>query len=315
MTRHIVFGAGQVGPEIVRQLAQGGEPVTVATRSGRDLGIPGVTSAAADATDPASVRAAAAGADVAYFAVQPEYTRWPEGFPPLAEGIIGGLSGTGTRLVVVDNLYLYGDTLGAPVTEALPAAAKTRKGGARARLAARFMAAHEAGDVPVTIGRAADFFGPTALDTIMGERFFGHIVAGKPADVLGDPDTPHMYSYLPDFARALIELGRHESALGRAWHVPNAPAVTTRHFAQMAADAAGVPLKLNRLSPMMLRLAGLFIPPAREMVELTYEWEHPYVVDSSAFASAFGLAATPLETSIPATVDWYRAHETTARTA
>ena len=304
--QHLILGAGQIGPEIARQLAVAGDPVAIATRSGRDPGIPGVTSVRVDATDPAQIRTAAAGVAVAYFACQPAYTDWPKGFPPLVEGVLDGLRGTGTRLVVVDNLYAYGPTGGRPITEDLPWAATTRKGIVRAQVATRFMEAHRAGDVPVTIGRASDFFGAGAIDSSVGERFFDPILAGKTVRVMGDPDALHSHTYLPDFAHALIELGRRDEALGEVWHVPTAEAVTVRRFVEMAASAAGTTPKVARVSKPMLRLAGLFVPILREFPEMWYEFAEPFVVDSSKFQRAFGLRPTPLEESIPATIQWYR---------
>lgn len=304
---HVVLGAGAIGSTIAQQLIAAGESVCLVSRSGGNAGVTGAETHAADLTDPAAVRAATAGARVAYFACQPAYTSWPKGFPPLAEGVLGGLAGSGTRLVVVDNLYLYGPTGGRPLTEDLPPAATTRKGRARAALAERFLAAHRAGDVPVAIGRASDYFGPRGVDTTHGERFFPPLLADKAVQVFGDVDAPHAVTYVPDFARALIELGRHERALGAAWHVPTAPAISQRSFAEMAARAAGVPTpKLSRVSKPMLLLAGLFVPPAREMIEMSYEFEEPFLVDSSRFEQAFGLGPTPLEEALVETVAWWR---------
>ena len=304
--QHLILGAGQVGPEIARQLAAAGESVAIATRNGRDSGIPGVSSVSVDVSDPAQVRAATAGVAVAYFACQPAYTDWPKGFPPLVEGVLSGLRGTGTRLVVVDNLYAYGPTGGRPITEDLPWAATTRKGAVRARMATRFMEAHRAGDVPVAVGRASDFFGPGAVELSAGERLFGPVLAGKTVRALGDPDALHSHTYLPDFARALIELGRHDEALGDVWHVPTAEAVSVRRFVEMAASAAGTTPKLAPTSKPMLRLAGLFVPILREFPEMWYEFAEPFVLDSSKIERAFGLRPTPLEESVPMTVEWYR---------
>jgi len=305
--QHVVLGAGTIGTTIAEQLAAAGEPVRLVSRSGRSPGIAGVEAVAADLTNPLAVRAAAAGAHVAYFACQPAYTNWPKGFPPLAEGVLGGLAGTGTRLAVVDNLYLYGPTGGRPITEDLPHAATTRKGAARVRLAEQFMAAHRAGDVPVVTARASDYFGPRGTATTVGDRFFAPLLAGKAVQVFGDVDAPHSNTYIPDFARALIELGRRDEALGEAWHVPTAPAVSQRRFAEMAADAAGLPTpKLSRPSKAMLRLVGLFVPPAREMIEMVYEFEEPFLLDSSKIERAFGLRPTPLEEALVDTVAWWR---------
>jgi nucleoside-diphosphate-sugar epimerase len=314
--RHVVLGGGTIGSTIAEQLVASGEPVRLVTRSGR-AGVSGAESAAADLTDPAAVRAVAAGAEVAYFACQPAYTDWPAGFPPLATGVLGGLRGTGTRLAVVDNLYMYGPTGGRPITEDLPYAASGRKGRARAALAEQLLGAHRAGDVPVVVARASDYFGPRGVSTVAGDRLFPPLLAGKKVQVFGDPDLPHSYTYVPDFARTLIELGRRPEALGAAWHVPSAPAVSQARFVELAANAAGVPLAgLSRVSKPMLRLAGLFVPPAREMIEMAYEFEEPFVLDSSKIEQAFGLRPTPLEVALGETVAWWRGHlEAGGRTA
>lgn len=310
---HVVLGAGPVGSTIASQLVEAGETVTVVTRSGRDPRIAGVTSARADITDPAAVRAVTNGARVVYFAAQPVYTNWPNGFPPLVDGVLGGLRGTGVRLVVVDNLYLYGPTGGAPIREDLPAAATNRKGRARALVAERFMAAHRSGDVRVGIARASDFFGPARIESLVGDRFFGPILAGKSVQAIGDPDMPHSVTYVPDFARVLIEIGRREAALGEVWHVPSAPAVSIRRLSELVAEAAGVASpKVSAVPPAMLRIAGVFIPTIRELVEMKYEFDEPYILDASKTEAALGLRSTPFEVSIPATVAWWREESATS---
>jgi hypothetical protein len=44
------------------------------------------------------------------------------------------------------------------------------------------------------------------------------------------------------------------------------------------------------------------------MVEMAYEFEKPFVVDSSKFEQAFGMKATPIQEAIKATVAWYCDH-------
>ena len=303
--QYVIFGAGPTGTAIARILAERGDRVSVVTRSGRSVDVPGVESIAADVSDAAAVRSASAGATTAFFAAQPAYDRWPTGFPPIIDGLLGGLKGTGTCLAVVDNLYMHGPTGGAPLTEDAPDDATTRKGMARKTVAHRLLAADAAGDVPVVIGRASHFFGPLALDSVVGERFFGRIVAGKKAEVYGDPALVHSFTYVLDLAAALVALADRPSAFGRAWHVPTAPAIPIQRFAEMAAAAAGKPLKLTRVSPMTLRIAGLFVPAAGEMVEMLYEFDEPYLLDSSAIERELGLRPTPLEVSVPATAEWY----------
>jgi len=311
--KHVVLGAGPVGSTIARQLAEAGEIVRLVTRTGRDLGVGGVTAFRADITEQGAVKAATAGAQTVYFAAQPAYGSWPTGFPPMVDGILGGLRGSGIKLAVIDNLYAYGPTHGVPMTESLPYAATNRKGSARARVAERFMAAHAAGEVQVTIARGSDFFGPEVIESLVGERFFSPILGGKRVQLIGNPDAPHSVTYVPDFARALVELARHDEAFGAVWHVPTAPAVSMRRFSELVGAAAGTGTpKISRVSRPMLRLVGLFMPSAGEQVEMLYEVEEPFVVDSSRIERAFGLTATPFEQSIRATVAWWQSRSATA---
>jgi nucleoside-diphosphate-sugar epimerase len=229
------------------------------------------------------------------------------------QSLIDGMARTQARFVFVDNLYMYGPTQGQPIRENLPYVAAGRKGKTRAAIATMLLDAHKAGKLRATIGRASDFFGPRAVDSaVFGERFFDAIAEGKPVDLLGNPDLPHTYTYVPDFARALITLSRHEEAYGSAWHVPNAETVSTRALVGRFEQAMGKPIKARTVNSFMLSLVGIFVPIVREMKELAYEFEEPYIVDDSRFRKAFGAEVTPLAEAVAATVAWNRTRHASA---
>ena len=305
---HVVFGAGPLGRSVVEELARRGKTVRVVSRSGTMAEAPqGVELVAADLYDAAAVRKLTQGAAVAYQCAQPHYWEWPQKFPPLQAAIIEGLTGTGTKLVIAENLYMYGDTNGKPLTEDLPYAATTRKGKVRATMAEAALATHRAGKVPVAIGRASDFFGPWALGSSHGERVFYPALAGKAASFGGKLDLPHTATYIGDFGRALVILGERDEALGQAWHVPSdRPQITQRQFAELLYRETGHPVKASGVGKTMLALVGLFVPGARETVEMLYEFEKPFVVDSSKLTTTFGMQGTPLREAIKATVAWYQ---------
>ncbi|MBS4062643.1 MAG: NAD-dependent dehydratase, partial [Bacteroidetes bacterium] len=120
-------------------------------------------------------------------------------------------------------------------------------------------------------------------------------------------DLPHTYTYVRDFGKALVILGERDEADGQAWHVPNDnPRVTQREMVTILAEAAGVEPKMSAMGKLMMMLGGLFIPEARESVEMMYEFEQPFIVDSSKFEQAFGMKATPLKEAVKETVAWYR---------
>ncbi len=307
---HVVFGAGPLGRSVVNELVRRGETVRVVSRSGVMAEAPqGVELVAGDLYNAGVVRDLTQGAAVAYQCAQPHYWEWPQKFPPLQAAIIEGLAGSGTKLVIGENTYMYGDTDGKPLTEDLPYAAHTRKGKVRAAMSEAALAAHKAGKVPVALGRGSDFFGPWALDSGFGDRVFYPALAGKGASFAGKLDLPHTATYIEDFGKALVILGEREEALGRAWHVPSdRPQITQGQFAELVFAETGHPVKASGMGKTMLRIGGIFIPGAREVVEMMYEFEKPFVVDSSQFERAFGVQATPIAEAVKATVAWYRAH-------
>jgi uncharacterized protein YbjT (DUF2867 family) len=121
MSRHIVFGTGQIGRLVTEQLVALGFDVAAVNRSGRGA-IPGADLIAGDATDPAFTTRAAKGADAVYFCLNAtDYHRWPEQFPPLQRAVCAGAAAAGARLVVLDNLYAYGPVGGRDLVETMQA--------------------------------------------------------------------------------------------------------------------------------------------------------------------------------------------------
>jgi nucleoside-diphosphate-sugar epimerase len=91
--------------------------------------------------------------------------------------------------------------------------------------------------------------------------------------------------------------------------VPNdQPRITQEAFIRLIAEEAGVEPKMSGMGKLMMWIGGFFIPAAKEVVEMMYEFEQPFIVDSSAFEETFGMQATPLREAIRETVAWYRAH-------
>ena len=44
----------------------------------------------------------------------------------------------------------------------------------------------------------------------------------------------------------------------------------------------------------------------RELAEMSYEFEEPFILDTTKFQSTFGTTGTPLATAVADTVAWYR---------
>src|SRR5215216_655776 len=290
---HVVFGTGPVGLAVMDELVTKSKRVRMVNRSGRASVPHGVEVIGGDATDEVFAREASGGASVVYFALNPPYNKWPELFPPLQAGVLEGAASAGAKLIAMENLYMYGPTGGRPITEDLPYAPNTRKGRVRARMSQELMEAHKTGRVRVAIGRASDFFGPRVLVSAAGEQVFGRAVEGKSAQLAGDPDQPHTYTYVPDIGKGLVILGEREEALGQVWHLPSPETLTTRQFVEMIFEEVGKPARLQAAPKILLRAIGLFNPAIRETIEMLYEFEEPFVVNHTKFEKAFGEHATP----------------------
>jgi len=308
---HVVLGTGAIGRATAEELIKREKTVRMVNRSGKMAEAPvGVEVVASNLYDPAKVKEVTQGARVVYQAAQPNYSEWTKKFPPLQQAIIDGLAGSDAKLVLVENLYMYGATNGTPMTEELPHNAHTRKGKVRSEMSMAAFAAHQAGKVQVTVARGSDFFGPWGLPTAaMGERTFYPMLQGKAANLIGNIDVPHTHTYVPDFGKALVILGEREEADGQVWHIPNDnPRVTQREMVEMIAQAMGIEPKMSSMGKLMMMIGGLFIPEAKETVEMMYEFEQPFIVDSSKFEKAFDVKATPMREAIRETVEWYKSH-------
>jgi nucleoside-diphosphate-sugar epimerase len=304
MGRRVIVGAGQVGRHLAELLGTQGHDVTVVTRSGS--GPENVTRIAADATDRDRLIEITKGADVLYNVAAPPYTRWPQDWPPLAAALLAAAVATGAVLVTSSNLYIYGQVDG-PMTEDLPAAPVGHKGRVRAKMWSDALAAHEAGRVRVTEVRAADYFGPGAGDqTPVGTRFVPPLLAGRRVRWLGDPAALHSWTYLPDVARALAVAGTDGRAWGRAWNVPTNPPLSAQALAERLCALAGAPApRIARMRRWVMNAVGVLSPLVRELRETRYQFDRPFVVDSSAFESTFGIAPTPIDEALDATLEFY----------
>ena len=313
---HVIAGAGQIGPLVAERLIARGYRVRMIRRGSFADAPRGVETVQASVADPAAAAEAMRGASVVYHTANPRYYAWKEELVPLARGIAHGAAANGARLVALDNLYMYQLAGDGRLGEDTPIAPVSKKGALRAEAAQVMLDAHARGDVPVAIARAADFFGPSCTNSILGERFWVKLFAGKAVELLGDVDQPHTYSYGPDVADGLVTLGladpiSNEGVYGRVWHLPALPAESTRTWLNRFAREAGVEPRFMRLSPTLLKLAGLFVREARELPEMIYQWQRPYRLDDSQFRARFGSTPTPLATAVAATMAWARARYAT----
>lgn len=306
--QHVIFGSGAIGMATFDALQRRGIAAKIVNRSGRARVAGDVEVIGGDARDPQFATAASAGAHVIYQTLNPPYSEWVAQFPVMQRSVLHAARTHGARLVSMENVYMYGRPNGHPLTEDRAYAAHTKKGKLRGRMAVELLEAHRRGDAEIAIGRASDYFGPRGgSQSNLGDRLFPAAIAGRAATVLGDLDQPHTYTFIPDIGEGLAVLGEHPDAPGRAWHLPNDPQTrTTRQlvdivYRQLGHDRS----RVRSVPPILLGTLGLFNPTMREIVEMQYQFEEPFIVDSTPMAELLGVTATPITEALTATRDSY----------
>jgi nucleoside-diphosphate-sugar epimerase len=301
MALHVIVGKGPVGMTTAEELAARGHQVRVLSRSG-GRSTDTVEHRQVDAADADALAGSARGAEALYNAVNPAYHRWPTDWPPVAAALLTAAERTGAVLVTMSNLYGYGRPTG-PMTPETPLVATDAKGRVRIRMWLDALAAHEAGRVRATEARAADFVGPQVpAEHSHLTRQLPALRKGRRAWVIGDPDAPRTWAYLPDVGATLATLGTDERALGRAWHVPSAPPRSQRQALGDLAGAMGVaPVPVSGVPWPVLRAVGVAVPMMREIVAMRHQFDQEFVIDASATTATFGLTATPWEETLRAT--------------
>ena len=300
MNQHVIVGAGQVGTRLAGLLLEQGHSVRLVSRTGNS--IPGVDGVSADASQRAALLDATRGADVIYNCINPPYQLWEREWPAMNANLIAAAEETGAVLVTLSNLYGYGVVAG-PMTKKTPLTAHTRKGRVRARMWEETLAAHREGRIRATEVRASDFIGESSDQTNFGVRIFPRMLAGKPIMLMGRTDQPHTWTYTGDAAALLARVAQDERAWGQAWHVPSCAPRTQAEVIAALADGAGVPMpKIRTAGAGMLRMVGLFNKPAGELVEMLYEFDRPFVMDSSLTERTFDVEPTPWDEIIAETL-------------
>ncbi|QNE82468.1 NAD-dependent epimerase/dehydratase family protein [Streptomyces rutgersensis] len=302
---HVVLGAGPAGSTLAGELARRGHEVRLVDRSGDGPAPEGVTRARGDVGTLEGAREAVRGAAVVHHCVNVAYHLQTEVMPGVQEAVLGAVEAEGARLVVLDTLYPYGETHGEVMTEETPWRATSAKGRMRAALDERYLATHRAGRARVVLGRSADFTGPGVLNSTLGGAVFPGALTGGEVLGLGDIDLPHSYTDIRAVAAGLATLGEHPEGDGRVWHLPTAPARTTREVLRMIEERVRRPLRLHVVARP--RAFGPFDEVFMDAyAELFYQHTEAQVMDSTAIQDAFGLRPVDLGTTLDDTLAWYR---------
>jgi nucleoside-diphosphate-sugar epimerase len=288
---HVVVGAGIVGSTLAELLANDGQDVIVITRSGSGPTHTNIKRVAADVSDLSKLLEIAPSAAAIYNCANPPYHQWATEWPPIAASFLGYAEKTGAVLVTCSNLYGYGP-VDVPMTESLPLNAPGVNGKVRAKMWLDAKTLHDGGRIKATEVRGSDYV-CAGEQSRVGTRVLPRILAGKPAQVLGDIDVKHTWTYPLDVARLMQIVATDSKAWGKAWHVPSNEAKTQKELVSELAAVAGIKnLKLSSVPNVMWNLLAVFNPLMKALKETAYQMQRPYILDDSDARKTFGMQPT-----------------------
>lgn len=304
-----ILGTGQLGLAIMQQLLDKNpdEKILLVNRSGKlNMQLPqNVQLTAADATSKKDMEEIAEISEIIFNCTDMPYDKWADFYPATAEALVYALSKTNTKLVFADNMYSYGNVAGAVMNEQMQHAAKTKKGKIRAGVIHKLLLSGDEFNSRVAFVKASDFIGPRIHKGIFGKDFLDNVYNGKTVRLFGNINLPHTFTYINDFATAMINVGTASDTFGLIWHVPNAPALSLDKWLHLFEVVTNKPIKKSVTPKFVIRIVGLFNSFIKELYEMAYQFEHPYLINHDKYVSRFGNHSTFPSAIVKETVVWY----------
>ena len=250
---------------------------------------------AADLKETHKVDAAVEGSEVVYLTAGLQYKlkTWIWEWPLIMQNVIEACIKHQAKLVFFDNVYMYAKEEIHDMMENSRVQPPSAKGKVREQINNLLFEAMEKRGLQALIARSADFYGPDCKTGILNLMVIDNLKKGKKAMWQADINKIHSFTYTPDAARAVAQLGNSAEAYGQVWHLPTSKEkLTGNDFIHLIAKELKVQPQYRILSRGMCSVFGLFVPILRELKEMMYQYELDYYFDSSKFEEAFGWKAT-----------------------
>jgi nucleoside-diphosphate-sugar epimerase len=304
----ILGSGGAIGLPLARELMSHTDRIRLVSRNPRKVNDSDELFSL-DVTDFNRVAEAVAGSEIVYVTVGFAYNLkvWQRVWPPFMKAVIDACKAQNAKLVFFDNVYVYAKSAIPHMNEDSPIQPPSKKGLVRQQL--HEMIIREIGNHSLTalIARSADFYGPDTNNSLIGETVAKNLVRGKKAQIFGDANRIHTFTYTRDAAKATALLGNTNDAYNQVWHVPTTKErLTMMQWIDLFAKELNMEARIQKIPRPLFHLIGLFAPVMRELPEMLYQNEMDYVFDSSKFEKRFGVGATAPGDGVRMTIEYLR---------
>lgn len=259
------------------------------------------------------VNNAVKGSEVVYLTVGLKYDTktWERDWPLIMDNVIDACIMHNARLVFFDNVYMYSPGSIPHMTEESVNEPVTKKGKLRLKLVNKIFDAVHNRKLNALVARSADFYGPDSKMGILNILVVDNFKKKKRAIWQANAHKVHSFTFTPDAARAVAQLGNTPDGYNQVWHLPTShEKFTGAEFIEKIALRMNRPARYFILSKTLTSIMAVFIPLMRELKEMMYQYEQDYFFDSSKFETRFGWSATSYDEGIKMTTDAARAERT-----
>ena len=242
-----------------------------------------------------SLNEAARNADVIINGWNPPYEKWQQEVPRLTKTIIEAAKVNDARVIVPGNIYVFGEHSASKLDHQTPHLADNPLG----RVRIEMEKAYRAAGVKTTIIRAGDF-----IDTEATGNWLDRIILSKfrKGDFYypGAVDRSHSWAYLPDLARATVELAEMREQLNVFEDIPFPGYILTGEelfgvFNKMCAES----LRLKSFNWLPIAVVAPFWKTGRHLLEMRYLWSKSHKIDDEKFNSLLSdFEQTPVESAL-----------------
>ncbi|MGP6207388.1 NAD(P)H-binding protein [Cuniculiplasma sp. SKW3] len=304
---HLVIGAtGGYGYAITRLLLERNYNVKLAVRDvnkakllfGENLEVDQV-----DVLNAESIKSATNKIDYVYVAFNFPYNQWFK-YEIAMSHIISAARLNKSTIIFPGNVYGYGKFKKIPFDETHPLSSDTIKGRIRNEIEAKLKKNFIDGKIGLILPRFADFYGPNVTNDLFG-AMFKDAMKNKFVKWIINPDVLHSFTYIEDAARPTLLMVENDD-MGEVYHI-SSNAITGREFISKIFSHLGKSPKIRVYKEWELRLYSFINSQVREVLELSYEFEEPYVMSSEKFSSRYSdFKFADYDLGIEKTLNWFK---------
>lgn len=235
---------------------------------------------------------AALGCDVIVNGMNPpNYHNWQETIPRITKEVIAAAKNAGATVIIPGNVYHFGDD-GGTWSEKTPPNPVSRKGAIRLEMEREYAAS----GVQTIVLRAGNFIDPDSQTCPMSLVYLQNIKRGK-MTVPGPVDTRQAMCFLPDWARAAVDLAEKRNELQTFEDVPfGGLALTAREIKQGVEQELNRKVTFTRFPWWLFTITAPVWELARELNEMRYLWNTDHALSDVRLKKYLpNFELTPLE--------------------